>query len=119
MAGRTLTITVDPDWQGALRAAARGAFGATGYQGETLNFETPAAFFGRLTERRWALLRLLQGAGTLTVRELARRMARDVRRVQEDVEVLSELGLVERNESGAVVCPFIDIHVDMHLREAV
>jgi predicted transcriptional regulator len=119
MAGRTLTITVDADWQGALRTAAREAFGATAYRGETLNFETPAAFFGKLTERRWALLRLLQGAGELPVRELARRAARDVKRVHEDVSALADLGLVERTERGGVVCPFADIHVDMHLREAV
>ena len=49
-----------------------------GYQGETLNFETPGAFFGRLTERRWALVTALLGQGTLAVRELARRVGRDV-----------------------------------------
>ena len=119
MSGRTLTITVDADWQGALRTAAREAFGATGYRGETLNFESPGVFFGKLTERRWALLRLLQGAGELPVRELARRAARDVKRVHEDVSALEDLGLVERTDRGAVVCPFADIHVDMHLREAV
>ena len=119
MAERTLTITVDADWQGALRSAARGAFGATTYQGETLSFETPGAFFGKLTHRRWDLLRLLQGAGELPVRELARRAGRDVKRVHEDIGALAELGLVERTAGGGVVCPYADIHVDMHLREAV
>jgi predicted transcriptional regulator len=119
MAGRTLTITVDAHWQEALRHAARQAFRAERYQGETLNFESPGAFFGRLTHRRWDLLRLLQGAGELGVRELARRAGRDVKRVHEDLAVLAELGLVERTEQGGVLCPFCDIHVDMHLREAV
>ncbi|WP_295585471.1 transcriptional regulator [uncultured Lamprocystis sp.] len=119
MAERTLTITVNADWQGALRVAAREAFGATAYRGETLNFETPGAFFGKLTERRWALLRLLQGTEEMSERELARRAARDVKRVHEDVSALADLGLVERTERGGIVCPFADIHVDMHLREAV
>lgn len=119
MARRTLTVTVDGDWQSALRSAARQAFAAQSYQGETLNFETPGAFFGRLTQRRWALLRLLQGVGELPVRELARRAGRDVRRVHEDVTALADLGLLERTVSGGVVCPYADIHVDMHLREAV
>jgi len=118
MAGRTLTITIDADWQGALRTAARQAFGATSYRGETINFETPGAFFGRLTPRRWDLLRILQGTGELPVRELARRAGRDVKRVHEDVGALADLGLVERTERGGVVCPYADIHVDMHLREA-
>ncbi|MEJ2632446.1 MAG: transcriptional regulator [Acidihalobacter sp.] len=118
MEKRTLTITLDPDWRELLRATARAAE-AEHYQGERLNFEAPEAFFGRLTERRWALVRTLQGAGTLSVRELARRVGRDVRRVHEDVGVLAELGLIERTDRGGVYCPFADIHVDMHLREAV
>jgi hypothetical protein len=51
---RTLTITMTPDWRAALRQAGKAAQ-ADGYQGETLNFESPGAYFGRLTERRWAL----------------------------------------------------------------
>ncbi|PKM45139.1 MAG: hypothetical protein CVV05_07130 [Gammaproteobacteria bacterium HGW-Gammaproteobacteria-1] len=118
MAKRTLTITVQPDWRGALRTAARGAKADT-YQGETLNFETAEAFFGRLTARRWTLVHILIGAGEVPVRELARRVARDIKRVHEDVEALAELGLVERTDSGGVLCPYTDIHVDMHLREVV
>ena len=119
MSKRALTITIDPDWQGALRSAARNAFGATTYQGETLSFETAGAFFGKLTRCRWDLLRLLQGAGELSVHELARRAGRDVKRVHDDLGVLAELGLVERTEDGGALCPYADIHVDMHLREAV
>ena len=72
----------------ALRAAARNAFAADAHQGETLNFETPAAFFSRLTEKRWAMLYALQGAGEVPVRKLARRLERDGKRVHEDARVL-------------------------------
>ena len=113
---RTLTITLNPDWRTGLRASARKAI-AAGYQGEVLNFESPAAFFGRLTERRWLLVVALKGQGTLAVRELARRVERDVKRVHEDVQVLADLGLVERDENGGVICPFEDVHIDMHLRD--
>lgn len=118
MAQRTLTITVQPDWRGALRAAGRAAQ-RDRYQGETLNFETPAVFFSRLTARRWTLVQTLVGAGEVSVRELARRAGRDVKRVHEDVQTLAELGLVERTPGGSVCCPYGDIHVDMHVREAV
>lgn len=114
--GRTLTITLQPDWRAALRQAGKKAQ-ATSYQGETLNFETPGAFFGRLTERRWALVTALLGQGTLAVRELARRVGRDVKRVHEDVQVLTELGLVERGEAGGVLCPYADVHIDMHVQQ--
>lgn len=116
MERRTLTITVQPDWRGALRAAGRLAV-AEHYQGETLNFESPGDFLGRLTGRRWALVQALLGAGEVPVRELARRVGRDVKRVHEDVAILAELGLVERSARGGVLCPFADIHVDMHIRQ--
>ncbi len=83
------------------------------YQGETLNFESPGVFYSRLTERRWPLVTALQGQGAMAVRELARRAGRDVKRVHEDVQVLTELGLVERDDAGGVLCPFADVHIDM------
>ena len=115
MTPRHLTITLQADWRTALRQAGARAQ-AGGYQGEVLNFESPGAFFSRLSEKRWALVRALQGQGDLAVRELARRVGRDVKRVHEDVQVLAELGLVERADGGGVVCPFAEVHIDMRLQ---
>ena len=116
MTHRTLTITLQPDWKAALRQAGQRA-SQSSYQGEVLNFETPGAFFGRMTERRWAIVRALQGQGAMAVRELARRMQRDVKRVHEDVVELLELGIIERAQGG-VLCPFDTVHIDMELRAA-
>ena len=118
---RTLTITTNADWKSALRVAGkRAAIGLESgeYQGETLNFETPGTFFSRLTERRWELLNVLLGSGTVGVRELARRLNRDVKRVHEDAAALVELGLIEKDERGALSCPFDNIHVDMMMVSA-
>lgn len=115
MEKRTLTVTLQADWKAALRAAGQAAQ-RRGYQGETLNFESPGEFFSRLTARRWTMVNVLQSAAEpLGVRELARRVGRDVKRVHEDARILTELGLIERNEAGALYCPFSDIHVDMHM----
>lgn len=114
MTKRTLMITLNSDWRGALRVAGKRT-AARSYQGEVLNFESAGSFFSKLTERRWTLVHTLQGKGPMAVRELARRVARDVRRVHDDVEVLAELGLVERTDSGGVVCPFDAVHIDMKL----
>ena len=114
---RRLTITLQSDWQGALRAAGKSAKANT-YQGEVLNFESPGQFFGQLTEKRWAVVRACQGKGELSVRELARGLGRDVKRVHDDVVILAELGLVERTESGGVFCPFTSMHIDMYLETA-
>jgi predicted transcriptional regulator len=115
MMGRTLTITLNPDWRAALRATGKLAKAET-YQGEVLNFETPGQFFGQLTEKRWELVRVAQGCGEISVRELARRVGRDVKRVHEDVAVLADIGMLERTEQGGLVCPFSSMHIDMYLK---
>lgn len=112
---RNLTITLQPDWKAALRQAGKTSRSET-YQGETLNFETPGAFFGKLTERRWSIIHALQAdGGDVGVRELARRLDRDPSRVHADAAALFELGLVERTPTGGLRCPYVDIHVDMHM----
>jgi len=113
---RHLHLT-NTDWQAGLREAAQAARKDT-YQGEVLNFESPGHFFGQLTEKRWALVRTAQGKGELSVRELARLVARDVKRVHEDVVVLADLGLLERTASGGVLCPYTSMHIDMYLKAA-
>jgi predicted transcriptional regulator len=117
MTKRTLMITMNADWRAALRSAGQRAT-ARNYQGEVLNFETAGRFFGQLTEKRWALVHALQGRGEMPVRELARTVERDVRRVHDDVTALAELGLFERTESGGVICPFEAVHIDMRLTAA-
>ncbi len=51
----------------------------------------------------------------MAVRDLALRVGRDVKCVHEDVQVLTELGLVERDAAGGVLCPFADVPIDMHV----
>ena len=48
---RYLTITLCPDWVSRLQLAAHLSTHPV-YQGEELNFESPAQFFGQLTEKR-------------------------------------------------------------------
>jgi predicted transcriptional regulator len=115
MSDRRLTITLQPDWQAALRQAGDRAL-ANSYQGETLNFESPGMFFARLTEKRWTLVRALQGQGEIAIRELARRVDRDVKRVHEDVGALIEHGLVERGADRGVMCPFAEVPIERRLQ---
>lgn len=117
MTQRYLTITLQPDWKAAIRAAGVAAKADT-YQGEVLNFETPAQFFRQLSEKRWDIVRAAQGKGEMSVRELARVVDRDVKRVHEDVGILTELGLLERTDGGGVACPYTSMHIDMYLQAA-
>jgi len=117
MTQRYLTITLQPDWKAAIRAAGVAAKADT-YQGEVLNFETPAQFFRQLSEKRWDIVRAAQGRGEMSLRELARVVDRDVKRVHQDVGILTELGLLERTDGGGVACPYTSMHIDMYLQAA-
>jgi len=85
------------------------------YQGEVLSFESPGHFFGRLNEKRWAVVLAALGTGEMPVRELARAVARDAKRAREDVEVLAELRLLKHTDSGGVLCLYSSVHVDVYL----
>ena len=86
------------------------------YQGEVFEFESPAALFRLLTPKRWELLETLQSAGSCGVRELARLLERDVRRVHDDISALVDTGLIEKTDDGKLIVPFGEIHADFVLR---
>ncbi len=50
-----------------------------------IGFATPELLWEVLTAKRWELLKVLCGAGAVSIREAARRVGRDVRAVQGDV----------------------------------
>jgi predicted transcriptional regulator len=113
---RRLTVKIDSDLRGSLRRVAKMAK-AKSYQGDFLTFESAAGFFGQLTEKRWEMVRALQGRPPMTIRAIAELVERGVKRVHEDVVALVELGLLERTKDG-VTCPFVTIHVDLELKAA-
>ncbi|MBA3056695.1 MAG: hypothetical protein KJ614_17895 [Gammaproteobacteria bacterium] len=115
MTERCLTITLQPDWKGALLAVGPAAK-ADEYQGEVLNFESLGQFFGQLSEKRWEIVRAAQGKGEMSVQELALAVGRDVKRLHDDVAILAGIGMLERTEGGGVICPFSSVHIDMYLK---
>lgn len=114
---RTLTITIEEDWRKSLESNARRAMSGE-VVGEILGFASADLFFSKLTPGRLALLRQVQGKGIMGVREIARLVGRDVRRVHDDIQILLELGLFEKTPDSKIFCSYDDIHVDMHLRAA-
>ena len=86
------------------------------YRGEFFGFETPELLWQRLTPKRWELLRAMQGAGEMSLREAGRRVNRDVKAVHRDAQALLAIGLLEKTAAGKLVCPFAEIKVDFALR---
>jgi hypothetical protein len=53
-----------------------------------INFATPEFLWKVLTAKRWEVLKAMAGQGPLTIREVARRVERDVKAVSGDVHAL-------------------------------
>lgn len=87
-------------------------------QGDVISFETPALLFKVLSGKRWEVLNLMTGAGPMTIRELARRLGRDVKAVHGDVQALLHAGILQKTDNGQIVFPFGALHVDFMLKEA-
>lgn len=99
---------------GAWKGAERGE--ATSEPRETLGFDSIEAMQRTLTPSRWELLRVLQAEGPFGIRELARRLERDVKNVHTDVGKLKDLGLVEDAEGGGVWVPYDEIRAEFTVK---
>ena|ERR1044071_8238135 len=87
-------------------------------QGALISFATVELLWKVVTPKRWEILRAMTGAGPLAIREISRRVGRDVKSVHGDVSALLKAGVIERTEDGRIVFPYDEIHVDFVLRAA-
>jgi predicted transcriptional regulator len=87
-------------------------------EGAFISFATPALLFKVLTQKRWELLSAMTGAGPITLREVARRLGRDVKAVHGDVHALLDVGILQKTEAGRIVFPFDAVRVQFVLQAA-
>ncbi|MHC1728911.1 MAG: transcriptional regulator [Syntrophobacteraceae bacterium] len=87
-------------------------------QGTFISFDSPSLLFKVLTGKRWELLKLMTGAGPMTLREAARRSGRDVKAVHGDVHALLNVGILQKTDKGLIDFPFDAVHVDFTLKAA-
>ena len=85
---------------------------------DRISFASPELLWKVLTAKRWELLKALCGSGPVSIREAARRVARDVKGVHGDVTALLEAGLLNRTETGAIEFPYEAIKVEFLLQAA-
>jgi len=81
-------------------------------------FATPELLWRVLTAKRWELLKVLAGAGPMSIREAARRVERDVKAVHGDVMALLSAGIITRAASGGIEFPFDAVKVTFVLQAA-
>ena len=82
---------------------------------ERIDFNSVELLWRVLTPRRWDLLQAMAGQGPLAMREVARRVGRDVKGVHGDLHALLAAGLLDRTADGRVVFPYDAVHVDFTL----
>jgi predicted transcriptional regulator len=111
------TVTIGVASEAETRERIRRAFRGEP-QGALISFPSVEMLWKVITPRRWDLLRVMTGAGPLAIREIARRMARDIKTVHGDVHALLRAGVVDRAEDGRVVFPYDSVHVDFVMRAA-
>jgi len=87
-------------------------------QSARISFAAPELLWKVLTAKRWELLKAMAGEGPLSMREVARRVGRDVKAVHGDVHALLDAGLLDRTEKGRIEFPFDAVRVDFTLRAA-
>lgn len=81
-------------------------------------FASPELLWQVLTAKRWELLKVMCGAGAMSIREAARRVGRDVKAVHGDVSALLDAGVLSRSPEGGVEFPFDAIKVEFMLQAA-
>lgn len=110
-------VTIGVADLGETKSRMRRAF-AGQEQGAFISFDSIELLWKVIAPKRWELLRAMAGAGSLSIRELARRLGRDVKSVHGDVSALLKAGVIDRTSDGRIEFPYDEIHVDFVLRAA-
>jgi predicted transcriptional regulator len=72
-----------------------------------------------LTKKRWEVLKVMTGQEAMTLREIARRVGRDVKAVHRDVHALLDAGVLDRTDGGRIHFPYSAVRVDFTLHNEV
>lgn len=111
------TVTIGVATRDGINACFKRAMTTGKRAAPLIGFTDERALWGTLTPLRRETLKTMTGAGPLALRELARRVGRDVRGVHADVHALLAVGLIERDAAGFGF-PYDAVHVDFVLKAA-
>jgi predicted transcriptional regulator len=83
-----------------------------------VGFETWELMHKVLSPKRLEIVRVMTGAGPLSIREIARRVGRDFKGVHTDTALLVQAGVIDKNGQGKLIFPYDRIHVDFEIPAA-
>ena len=110
----TLTVRLSAPGGAKARFVAAGGRALAGAATEavpTLDFLSYDDMHRVLAPSRLTIVKALAGQGPLAIREVARRVERDVQAVHRDVTTLINAGVIDRTEKG-IAFPYARIHVE-------
>jgi predicted transcriptional regulator len=112
---RTVTVQVSSleDAERRFKAAAEGKT-----EGEFISFSSYQRLSSTLNAKRMEVLQVMMGQGPLAIREIARRVGRDVKAVHGDVQKLLFAGVLDKTDDGRIEFPYDAIHFDFRLKPA-
>ncbi|MCQ9146097.1 MULTISPECIES: helix-turn-helix domain-containing protein [Brucella/Ochrobactrum group] len=116
----TLRVRVQTYDDTIAEVEARAAMAAAGRAVEdrsTFTFDNWSVLVKTLSATRMEIIRAMSGRGAMSVREIARRVGRDVKNVHGDLDALAKSGLVDKGDSGFEF-PFDRIHVEVDIEAA-
>lgn len=87
-------------------------------QGAYISFASLDLLWKVLAPNRMEIVKVLTGSEPLALREIARRVGRDVKAVHTDVQMLLKAGVLDKTESGQIVFGYDAVHVDFMLQAA-
>ena len=117
--GTVKTVTLEVrDAGSAMKAFSRSWLSGRTERSARISFTSPDLLWKVLTAKRWELLKVLCGAGPISIREAARRADRDVKAVHGDVTALLSAGVLERTETGEIIFPYEAVKVEFLLQAA-
>jgi predicted transcriptional regulator len=83
----------------------------------SINFASYDSMHKVLAPSRLAIVRAVAGQGALSIREVARRVGRDVQAVHRDITTLINAGVIDRTADG-VEFPYEKIHFEYEVSAA-
>lgn len=112
---KTVTIGVSSidDFNRSVKTAFQGVV-----EPPRIDFASAELMFKIMTAKRWGIVEAMLGAGAMSIREVARRVGRDVKGVHGDVQALLKCGVLDKDEDGRVVFPYDSAHIDVVVKAA-
>lgn len=78
-------------------------------------FESAEALSKVITKQRHSLLQVLHVNGGISIRGLAALLERDCKNVHQDVKILEDSGLIERDAKGRIIAPHEKLVIELPL----